>query len=69
MGLYVITEGVSSYNEDVQPNITEEDFKKFDDMMYSNKAFNLDSDDEPKQTVKDTEKKVQDIEKKNGRVL
>lgn len=64
MGLYVITEGVSSYNEDVQPNITEEDFKKFDDMMYSNKAFNLDSDDEPKQTVKDTEKKVQDIEKK-----
>lgn len=28
MGLYVITEGVSSYNEDVQPNITEEDFKK-----------------------------------------
>lgn len=63
MGLYVITEGVSSYNEDVQPNITEEDFKKFDDMMYSNKAFNLDSDDEPKQTVKDTEKKVQDIEK------
>ncbi len=69
MGLYVITEGVSSYNEDVQPNITEEDFKKFDDMMYSNKAFNLDSDDEPKQTVKDTEKKVQDIEKKNDRFL
>ena len=64
MGLYVITEGASSYNEDVQPNVTEEDFKKFDDMMYSNKAFNLDSDDEPKQTVKDTEKKVQDIEKK-----
>lgn len=65
MGLYVILEGTSSYNEDVQPNISEEDFKKFDDMMYSNKAFNLDSDDEPKQTVKDTEKKVQDIEKKN----
>lgn len=65
MGLYVILEGTSSYNEDMQPNITEEDFKKFDDMMYSNKAFNLDSDDEPKQTVKDTEKKVQDIEKKN----
>lgn len=65
MGLYVILEGTSSYNEDVQPNITEEDFKNFDDMMYSNKAFNLDSDDEPKQTVKDTEKKVQDIEKKN----
>lgn len=64
MGLYVILEGTSSYNEDVQPNITEEDFKNFDDMMHSNKAFNLDSDDEPKQTVKDTEKKVQDIEKK-----
>lgn len=65
MGLYVILEGTSSYNEDVQLNISEEDFKNFDDMMYSNKAFNLDSDDEPKQTVKDTEKKVQDIEKKN----
>lgn len=64
MGLYVILEGTSSYNEDVQLNISEEDFKNFDDMMHSNKAFNLDSDDEPKQTVKDTEKKVQDIEKK-----
>lgn len=70
MGLYVILEGTSSYNEDVQPNITEEDFKNFDKMMLdSNQAFNLDSDDEPKQTVKDTEKKVQDIEKKNDRVL
>lgn len=64
MGLYVILEGTSSYNEDVKPNITEEEFKNFDNMMNSNKAFNLDSDDEPKQTVKDTEKKVQDIEKK-----
>lgn len=64
MGLYVILEGTSSYNEDVQPNLTEEEFKNFDNMMNSNKAFNLDSDDEPKQTVKDTEKKVQDIEKK-----
>ena len=64
MGLYVILEGTSSYNEDVQLNISEEDFKNFDDMMHSNKAFNLDSDDEPKQTVKDTEKKVKDIEKK-----
>lgn len=45
MGLYVILEGTSSYNEDMQPNITEEDFKKFDDMMYSNKAFDLDGDD------------------------
>lgn len=65
MGLYVITEGVSSYNEDVQPNLTEEEFKNFDNMMNSNQAFDLSGDDEPKQTVKDTEKKVQDIEKKN----
>lgn len=65
MGLYVILEGTSSYNEDVQLNISEEDFKNFDGLMKSDQAFNLDSDDEPKQTVKDTEKKVQDIEKKN----
>ena len=65
MGLYVILEGTSSYNEDVQPNISEEDFNNFNDLMKSDQAFNLDSDDEPKQTVKDTEKKVQDIEKKN----
>jgi hypothetical protein len=64
MGLYVILEGASSYNEDVEPIITEEDLNNFDNMMNSNQAFNLDSDDEPKQTVKDTEKKVQDIEKK-----
>ena len=64
MGLYVILEGTSFYNEDVYPNLTEEEFKNFDNMMNSNQAFNLDSDDEPKQTVKDTEKKVQDIEKK-----
>lgn len=63
MGLYVITEGVSSYNEDVQPNVTEEQLKDFDNMMNSNQPFDLDGD-EPKQTVKDTEKKVQDIEKK-----
>lgn len=64
MGLYVILEGTSSYNEDIQPNVTEEDFNNFNDLMKSDQAFNLDSDDEPKQTVKDTEKKVQDIEKK-----
>lgn len=63
MGLYVILEGISSYNEDVQPNITEEDFKNFDDMMYSNKAFNLDSED-PKQSGENIEKKVKDAEKK-----
>lgn len=65
MGLYVILEGTSSYNEDVQLNISEEDFKNFDGLMKSDQAFNLDNDDEPKQTIKDTEKKVQDIEKKN----
>lgn len=63
MGLYVILEGTSSYNEDVQPNITEEDFKNFDDMMYSNKAFNLDSED-PKQSGENIEKKVKEAEKK-----
>lgn len=64
MGLFVILEGTSSYNEDVQPNVSEETLEKFNAMMYSDEPFNLDSDDEPKQTVKDTEKKVQDIEKK-----
>lgn len=63
MGLYVILEGTSSYNEDVQPNISEEDFKKFDDMMYSNKAFNLDGDG-PQQSGENIEKKVKDAEKK-----
>lgn len=64
MGLFVISEGASSYNEDVELIVTEEDLNNFNDLMKSDQAFNLDSDDEPKQTVKDTEKKVQDIEKK-----
>nr|DAK28908.1 MAG TPA: hypothetical protein [Caudoviricetes sp.] len=64
MGLYVILEGESYYNEDVEPIVTEEDLNNFNDLMKSDQAFNLDSDDEPKQTVKDTEKIVQDIEKK-----
>lgn len=68
MGLYVILEGTSSYNEDAQPNISEEDFKKFDDMMCSNKAFNLDGDG-PQQSGENIEKKVKDAEKKNDRVL
>ena len=63
MGLYVILEGTSSYNEDMQPNITEEDFKKFDDIMYSNKAFDLDGDG-PQQSGENIEKKVKDAEKK-----
>lgn len=63
MGLYVILEGTSSYNEDVQPNLTEEEFKNFDNMMNSNQAFNLDGDD-PKQSGENIEKKVKDAEKK-----
>lgn len=63
MGLYVILEGTSSYNEDVQLNISEEDFKNFDDMMHSNKAFNLDGDG-PQQSGENIEKKVKDAEKK-----
>ena len=63
MGLYVILEGTSSYDEDVQPNITEEDFKKFDNMMNSNQAFDLDGDG-PQQSGENIEKKVKDAEKK-----
>lgn len=64
MGLYVILEGTSSYNEDVQPNITEEDFKNFDKMMLdSNQAFNLNGDG-PQQSGENIEKKVKDAEKK-----
>ena len=76
MGLFVILEGTSSYNEDVQPNISEETFEKFNAMMYSDEPFNLDSDEpfnldseDPKQSGENIEKKVKDIEKKNGRVL
>ena len=68
MGLYVILEGTSFYNEDVQPNLTEEEFKNFDNMMKSDQPFNLDSD-EPQQSGENIEKKVKDIQKKNGRVL
>lgn len=67
MGLYVILEGTSSYNEDVQPNLTEEEFKNFDNMMNSNQAFDLSG--ESNTTPENIEKKVKDIEKKNGRVL
>ena len=68
MGLYVILEGTSSYNEDVQPNVSEETLEKFNAMMDSDEPFNLDSED-PKQSGENIEKKVKDIEKKNGRVL
>ncbi len=67
MGLYVILEGTSFYNEDVQPNLTEEEFKNFDNMMNSNQAFDLSG--ESNTTPENIEKKVKDIEKKNGRVL
>lgn len=62
MGLYVILEGTSSYNEDVKPNLTEEEFKNFDNMMNSNKAFDLSG--ESNTTPENIEKKVKDIEKK-----
>lgn len=62
MGLYVILEGTSFYNEDVQPNITEEDFKKFDEFMKSDEAFDLSG--ESNTTPENIEKKVKDIEKK-----
>lgn len=67
MGLYVILKGTSSYNEDVQPNITEEEFKNFDNMMNSNQAFDLDG--ESNTAPENIEKKVKDAEKKNDRVL
>lgn len=62
MGLYVILEGTSSYNEDVKPNLTEEEFKNFDNMMNSNQAFDLSG--ESNTTPENIEKKVKDIEKK-----
>lgn len=62
MGLYVILEGTSSYNEDVQPNLTEEEFKNFDNMMNSNQAFDLSG--ESNTTPENIEKKVKDAEKK-----
>lgn len=62
MGLYVILEGTSSYNEDVQPNLTEEEFKNFDNMMNSNQAFDLSG--ESNTTPENIENKVKDIEKK-----
>lgn len=63
MGLYVILEGTSSYNEDVQPNVSEETLEKFNAMMDSDEPFNLDSED-PKQSGENIEKKVKDAEKK-----
>lgn len=62
MGLYVILEGTPFYNEDVQPNLTEEEFKNFDNMMNSNQAFDLSG--ESNTTPENIEKKVKDIEKK-----
>ncbi len=62
MVLFVISEGASSYNDDVQPNLTEEEFKNFDNMMNSNQAFDLSG--ESNTTPENIEKKVKDIEKK-----
>ena len=63
MGLYVILEGTSSYNEDVQPNVTEETLEKFNEFMKSDEAFDL-SGDGVKQSGENIEKKVKDAEKK-----
>ena len=65
MGLFVISEGVSSYNDDVHPNVTEEQFDEFETAMKSDKPFNLDSDDGNNQTLQDTENKVKEAEKKS----
>lgn len=62
IGLYVILEGTSSYNEDVQPNLTEEEFKNFDNMMKSDQPFDLDGGNNT--TPENIEKKVKDVEKK-----
>jgi hypothetical protein len=64
MGLYVITEGVSSYNNDIllEAELTEEQFKEFDALMKSDKPFDLDGS--VNQTPQDTEKIVKEAEKK-----
>lgn len=64
MGLFVLTEGTSSYNDDIllEAELTEEQFKEFNDLMNSDKPFDLDGSNN--QTPQDTEKKVKDIEKK-----
>lgn len=64
MGLFVILEGTSSYNDDLllEAELSDQEFKEFDAFMKSDQDFDLGG--QPQETVKDTEKKVQDIEKK-----
>lgn len=64
MGLFVLTEGTSSYNDDIllEAELSDEEFKEFDYLMKSNQAFDLDG--EIQQSRENTEKKIQEIEKK-----
>ena len=62
MGLFVITEGTSFYNEDVKPNVSDEELEKFNDFMKSDEAFDLGGN--PQQTGKNIEKEVKEAEKK-----
>lgn len=72
MSLFVISEGVSSYNDGIlleEPNISEEDFNKFNDMMTDkNKSFDLDGDNN-QSTPENIENKVKEAEKKNDNLL
>lgn len=67
MSLFVISEGAASYNDDVQPNVTEEQFNEFEAAMKSGKPFDLDNNNN--QTLQDTEKTVKEAEKKNDSLL
>ena len=64
MGLYVITEGTVSYNDDLllEAELSDQEFKEFDAFMKSDQDFDLDG--EIQQTHENTEKRVRDIEKK-----
>lgn len=66
MGLFVISEGAASYNDDIllEAELSEEDFNKFNDMMMDkNKSFDLDGDNN-QSTPQNTEKIVKEAEKK-----
>lgn len=63
MGLFVISEGAASYNDDILlEDVTEEQFKEFDALMKSDEPFDLDGSNN--QTPQDTEKAVKEAEKK-----
>lgn len=63
MGLFVLTEGTSSYNDDILlEEVTEKEFKEFDAFMKSDEPFDLGGN--PQQTGKNIEKEVKEAEKK-----